>query len=271
MENSHVVLTRELLLSENFKNQELSLEEVTDYGCDRYGDPDHLKIYGLSPKKWHSKGIRLLGRMAAECVRDPLGQFLSDNLHVILHPLGDMRTTVIDPFAGSCNLLLWAKKGLAATRSVGWEHDIFVYNAVCANLRKLDAEVEYIFGDFRDCVRRVTDVSGHRIAILLSPPWGAALSDSHGLDLLKTTPPVPSLIDFFTYAYGAKNTVIFIVQIHERVASDALLTVQGKLTWSETLMEPGGVPGHRSGFLIGESKRDGFRQWPSTVTLLTAE
>ena len=62
---------RQLLLGPK-RDVVLELWEVQRYGSDSYGDAAYVSIYGLPPTTWHEKGIRLLGRTAVECTRDPL-------------------------------------------------------------------------------------------------------------------------------------------------------------------------------------------------------
>jgi len=46
-------------------NEVLSLAEIEQYGADSFGDADYVSIYGMRPREWYSRGIRLLGRTAA--------------------------------------------------------------------------------------------------------------------------------------------------------------------------------------------------------------
>lgn len=46
--------------------------EVQRYGTDSFGDPDYVSIFGMRPRDWHARGIRLLG------VAPPWGQALSE-------------------------------------------------------------------------------------------------------------------------------------------------------------------------------------------------
>lgn len=63
---------RALLLLGPKRNQVLTLPEVHGYGADSFGDPDYLRLYGMTPEQWYARGIRLLGRTAVECTRDDL-------------------------------------------------------------------------------------------------------------------------------------------------------------------------------------------------------
>ena len=52
---------RRLLLGEK-RNVVLTLREVQQYGRDSFGDPDHVSIYGLSPREWYARGVRPCAR-----------------------------------------------------------------------------------------------------------------------------------------------------------------------------------------------------------------
>ena len=98
------VYDRALLLLGPKRNKVLTLEEVRQYGVDSFSDPDYVTIYGMVPAAWYRQGIRLLGRTAVECTRGRIGKDIA-SIVVRLPQTGHF--TVIDPFAGSCNMLYW--------------------------------------------------------------------------------------------------------------------------------------------------------------------
>src|ERR1700751_4428357 len=63
---------RALLLHGPKRDEVLSLSEVQQYGSDSFSDPDYIRLYGMTPPQWYAHGVRLLGRTAVECTRDPL-------------------------------------------------------------------------------------------------------------------------------------------------------------------------------------------------------
>jgi hypothetical protein len=82
--------------------------KVQQYGVDSFADPDYIRLYGMTPAEWHACGIRLLGRTAVECTRDPLGDRIGRDVASAATSLPPQtKFTVIDPFAGSCNTLYW--------------------------------------------------------------------------------------------------------------------------------------------------------------------
>ena len=40
---------------------------------DCFGDPDHVHLYGMTPKEWWGRGMRILARTCIEAVKDPFG------------------------------------------------------------------------------------------------------------------------------------------------------------------------------------------------------
>ena len=43
---------RDLLLSPAKRNELIEQWEVEKYGRDCFGDPDHVRLYGMPPKEW---------------------------------------------------------------------------------------------------------------------------------------------------------------------------------------------------------------------------
>jgi hypothetical protein len=64
---------RDFLLSPEKRNQMIELWEVEKYGRDCFNDPDRVHLYGMAPKEWFARGVRILARTCLEAVKDPLG------------------------------------------------------------------------------------------------------------------------------------------------------------------------------------------------------
>ena len=95
---------RDFLLSAEKRNQLVELWEVEMYGRDCFNDPDHVHLYGMAPKDWCGRGVRVLARTCLEAVKDPLGNKIgSDIAEVVMQMAGSRPIGVVDPFAGSCN------------------------------------------------------------------------------------------------------------------------------------------------------------------------
>jgi len=102
---------RDFLLSPAKRDELIELWEVEKYGRDCFGDPDHVHLYGMPPKEWWGRGVRILARTCIEAVNDPLGEAIGgDVANVIAQAPGRPAIGVVDPFAGSCNglcAILW--------------------------------------------------------------------------------------------------------------------------------------------------------------------
>jgi hypothetical protein len=97
---------RDLLLSPGKRNQVIELWEVEKFGRDSFGDPDAVSLFGMTPRKWHARGVRILARTALEAVRDPLGNRIGEDVaRKIAAASPNLAVGVVDPFAGSCNAL----------------------------------------------------------------------------------------------------------------------------------------------------------------------
>jgi hypothetical protein len=70
------VYDRALLLHGSKCNEVLSLADIEQYGTDSFADADYVSVYGMRPRDWYSRCIRLLGRTAVECTRDALGDHI---------------------------------------------------------------------------------------------------------------------------------------------------------------------------------------------------
>jgi hypothetical protein len=73
---------RRLLLGPK-RDEILTLDEVRLYGQDSFGDPDYVCVYGLRPDEWYARGVRLMGRTAVECTRDPLARRMARDIAAV--------------------------------------------------------------------------------------------------------------------------------------------------------------------------------------------
>jgi hypothetical protein len=118
---------RALLLHGRKRNKVLTLEEVQRYGSDSFSDPDYIRLYGMTPPQWYVRGVRLLGRTAVECTRDPLADRIGRDVAAVAASLPpETRCVVVDPFAGSCNTLYWILQHVSLSRGIAFEFDLKV-------------------------------------------------------------------------------------------------------------------------------------------------
>jgi hypothetical protein len=103
---------RDFLLSTEKRNQLVELWEVEKYGKDCFGDPNHVHLYGMSPKEWYDRGVRILARTCLEAVKDPLGNKIGEDIAEVVARSSDKRPIGVIPllvpvtgfteFCGTC-------------------------------------------------------------------------------------------------------------------------------------------------------------------------
>jgi hypothetical protein len=126
---------RDFLLSPEKRNQVIELWEVEKYGRDCFNDPDHVHLYGMAPKEWYARGVRILARTCLEAVKDPLGNKIgSDIAEIVKRASGNHPVGVVDPFAGSCNGLYAMLQHLPGARGIGFEIDPVVFDLTTRNI-----------------------------------------------------------------------------------------------------------------------------------------
>jgi hypothetical protein len=64
----------------------MELWEVEKYGEDCFGDPTHVHLYGMPPKEWYDRGVRILARTCLEAVKDPLGNKIGEDIAEVAAP-----------------------------------------------------------------------------------------------------------------------------------------------------------------------------------------
>jgi hypothetical protein len=172
------------------RNAVLELSEVQRYGTDSYGDADYVSIYGMRPRDWHAKGVRVLGRTAVECTRDGLGDAIGKDLAVIAATCPNTSgMLVVDPFVGSANTLYWLLRHLASARGVGFESDIGIFRLTRQNIAALGLPIDILNLDCLSGLTGVSVASGELLITFIAPPWGNAFDSTCGLDLQRTSPP----------------------------------------------------------------------------------
>jgi len=252
--NSVVRYNRDLLLYGPKRDEMLSLEEVRRYGEDSFGNPDYIKVYGLTPPQWYARGIRMLGRTAVECTRDELGDRIGRDIAAVAARMPSRRfCTIIDPFAGSCNTLFWALQHLPNSRGVAFELDPHVYELTASNVASLGAPIKLHFGDYQSLLPETDIPPDNDIVCFLAPPWGKALDETVGLDLCGTQPPITEIVGFLDRTF-AKRRLLLAVQVYEKVDPVSLAVVRDMLEWSELRTYDLNLAGKNHGLLIGTKR-----------------
>jgi hypothetical protein len=166
---------RDFLLSPEKRNELVELWEVEKYGRDCFNDSNHVHLYGMPPKKWYERGIRILARTCLEAVKDPLGNKIGKDIAEVVARGSDKRPIgVIDPFAGSCNGLYAILRHLPTARGIGFEVERIIFDLTTHNIAHLNAPIELVQGTYKDLIAAKKHPADHRVVVFLGPPWGNA-------------------------------------------------------------------------------------------------
>jgi hypothetical protein len=248
---------RDFLLSPEKRNQVVELWEVERYGCDCFNDSDHVHLYGMPPKAWYERGVRILARTCLEAVKDPLGNKIGSDIAEVVAPVVSNRAIgVVDPFAGSCNGLYAILRHLPDAKGIGFEVDPAVFDLTTRNIAQLNAPIELVRGSYKDLVGSRTHPADHLVVVFVAPPWGDALHPDTGLHLDRTKPPILEIVQDFEQVYGAQP-VLYVIEVHEVNEPKALKAVETAFDRSDLRIYDVNVPGLQHGILLGT------RRWPS--------
>jgi precorrin-6B methylase 2 len=241
---------RALLLYGSKRNEVLNLREIEQYGIDSFADADYVSLYGMPPREWYRRGIRVLGRTAVECTRDELGRRIGLDVASITARMASDRFAAIDAFAGSCNTLFWILRHLPNSEGIAFESDPQVFELTRRNLEALGQRIELIQGDYVKLLdqRRVPEDQG--IVVFVAPPWGTALDEVHGLDLRRTIPPISEVIERFARQFSNHN-LLFVTQVYENVTAPSLTQLQTRFDWTELRLHDINEKGRNHGVLLG--------------------
>jgi hypothetical protein len=242
---------RSLLLGPK-RNEVLELSEIEQYGIDTFGDADYVSVYGLKPRVWYERGVRLLGRTAVECTRDRLAEQIVRDVAEVVRASERAVGWVVDPFAGSANTLYWLTNVLGPRHAVGFDADAGVYAATARNLACLGIEIALRRDAFPDGLEALAASSsaGELLIAFVAPPWGDALDPATGLDLRRTTPPVLDVIDELATRFPGHEAVVA-VQTFETVVPASLSEILTRFEWHASHTYAIDPPGRNHALLLG--------------------
>ena len=250
-EHSSRKYDRDFLLSPDKRNQLIELWEVEKYGRDSFGDPDHVHLYGMTPKEWYGRGIRILARTCLEAVKDPLGNKIgSDIADVIARAPARPAVGVVDSFAGSCNGLYAILRHLPGAKGIGFEIEPDVFDLTSRNIAQLNAPIDFFRGSYKDHLVSRRHPADQLIVAFLAPPWGDALHPATGLHLDRTKPPILEIVRDFEQVYGSQP-VLYVTEVHEVNEPAALKAVEVAFDWTELRIYDVNAPGLQHGILLG--------------------
>jgi 16S rRNA G966 N2-methylase RsmD len=226
----------------------LDLPEIHRFGMDSYGDPNYVSIYGLRPERWHSRGIRLLGRTAVECTRDDLASAIGREVAAVARDSAN--PLVLDPFAGSGNTLYWLLHHLPGSQGLGFELDTRVFELTRKNLSILGLPIEILNVDYVAGLSRIHTAPGSLLVVFIAPPWGEALDRIKGLDLRRTEPPVSEIVGHLLAEF-AHCRLLCAIQVCEVVERESLSELQAQFEWHKLRTYSLNAPGQNHGIVLG--------------------
>ena len=159
-------------------------------------------------------------------------------------------SVIVDPFAGSANTLYWIARHVGAGRALAFEIDERVCEATRRNLGIVNLGLALAHVNYETGLSRLRIAPGELLIVFVAPPWGEALSPAAGLDLTRTAPPVPDVIDAVARLFGG-HKVVLAVQVYETVVPDSLTAVTARCDWSAVKTYSFDAPGHNHGLLLG--------------------
>src|SRR5262249_32366389 len=205
----------------------LNLAEIEQYGADSFGDADYVSIYGMRPRDWYSRGIRLLGRTAVECTRDALARRIALDVACAAARLPLNQFVVIDRFAGSCNTLFWILRHLPNSQGIAFESDPQVFDLTDRNLTILGQRIDLVHDDYVKRLEECRVPEDQGVVAFVAPPWGMALDELRGLDVCRTAPPICDVIEQLVHRFP-KHKMLFATQVYEKVCTPSLTQVQSR-------------------------------------------
>src|SRR5262249_10435025 len=156
----------------------------------------YISIYGMPPREWYRRGIRLLARTGIESTRDALADRIALDVASLAARLDSANgLRAIDTFAGSSNSLFWILRHLQRPYSNAFESFPQIYELTRRNFAALGQNIELVQGDYAWLLEERRISADRVIAFFIAPPWGAALDEVQGLDLCGTIPPITEVID----------------------------------------------------------------------------
>lgn len=223
---------RNYLLFSPKKENILTLEEILHVEKNYYGEEDLLSLYGLTPKLYYSKGIRILGRTAIECTVDiQAKEFAKTASHICHLFFPNSFPIVIDLFAGSGNTLFHIASKLKAITSLGFEKNFQLFHKTKSNFNLINFKCEWVHGDSLELISQYTFDTSTPLVFIISPPWGTGFDFKKGLDLQKTSPPIPHillhLLNIFKY-----HPTYFFIQVYQKLVAESLAPINCMFNYS---------------------------------------
>lgn len=215
----------------------LSGEQLCEVARVIYGHPDGFSLYGLTAPALAAAGVRLLGRMPIQCCVDAFSVPVAEAVAALL-PAGQ-KPLIADLFCGSGNFSLPLSR-LLDLPACAAELDPLVHEITRANLGLVGAATRLHLADFRDLLHDLPARSSWDV-YFVEPPWGPAASAPDGLDLTRTSPPVPEILDAVRRSRDGRPCLV-VIKTKDRIARDSLATSFAGARHLRTIARPPTLP-----------------------------
>ena len=133
---------------------------------------------------------------------------------------------------------------------MGFESDAAVYRLTRANIECLALPIDIRNTDYRSGLSGLAVAPDELLIAFIAPPWGDALDRSSGLDLRRTTPPIPEIVDFSISRFS-RNRLLCAIQIYEIALPASVAEVEARFDWSMLRRYELNAPGQNHGILLG--------------------
>ena len=100
--------------------------------------------------------------------------------------------------------------------------------------------------------RRCCAAPGGLLVVFIAPPLGHGLDLVRGLDLRRTEPPVPRIVDHLRYEF-AQCRLLCAIQTYETIEPESLAELQARFDWSVLQIYDLNAPGQNHGIVLGTS------------------
>jgi hypothetical protein len=226
------------------RNRVLTTDQLCEAGRLMCGRPEDLSLYGVPAPEMEARGLRILGRTTIECTKDPHPVAVAGVIAEIeaAAPEADGEAMVVDLFCGSGNFghHLGRRLGRPVYAS---ELDPVVHEVSRRNLDRVGSAVDLRLADYRDLLG-VLPARSERDVYLVEPAWGPAFTPD-GLDLTRTSPPVPEIIGNIRRSRDRVPCLV-VIETSDRVLHGSLESSLREAVHLRTFV-PKPFPPHRTG------------------------
>jgi hypothetical protein len=138
-------------------------------------------------------------------------------------------------------------------RGIAFELDSSVFAMTKHTIASLERPIELLHGDYRALLPTFRCSSAHRLVAFVAAPWGNALNEQTGLDVRRTQPPIPGVIEFIDSVYS-DTSVLYVTQVRQPLERGSLAELARRFEWSELHIYDINSDGMKLGVLLGSRR-----------------